>query len=64
MQDADKIERLKEQVHRLTVAKMELEDELALLRGAVRDKKVQIRTLLELGAQYVNAAQELVGVND
>ena len=64
MQDADKIERLKEQVHRLTVAKMELEDELALLRGAVRDKKVQIRTLLELGAQYVNAAQELMGVND
>jgi len=64
MQDADKIERLKEQVHRLTVAKMELEDELALLRGAVRDKKVQIRTLLELGAQYVNAAQELLGVND
>ena len=64
MQDADEIERLKEQVHRLTVAKMELEDELALLRGAVRDKKVQIRTLLELGAQYVNAAQELVGVND
>ena len=43
---------------------MELEDELALLRGAVRDKKVQIRTLLELGAQYVNAAQELLGVND
>jgi len=33
MQDDDKIERLKEQVHRLTAAKMELEDELALLRG-------------------------------
>ena len=63
MQDDDKIERLKEQVHRLTAAKMELEDELALLRGAVRDRNVQIRTLQEQGTQYSKAALELVGAN-
>lgn len=64
MQDADKIERLKEQVHRLSVAKAEAEDELMLLRSAVRDKNLQLRTLLELGTQYTKAAQELVGAND
>lgn len=71
MQDADKIERLKEQVHRLSVAKAEAEDELMLLRSAVRDKNLQlgalyvkVRSLLELGTQYTKAAQELVGAND
>ena len=63
MQDADKIERLKEQVSRLTVGKAEAEDELAVLRAAIRDKNLQLRTLLELGTQYCKAAQELVSAN-
>ena len=64
MQDADKIERLKEQVHRLSVAKTEVEDEVAILRAVVAERNARLRALLEASARFATAAKELVGAND
>jgi len=63
MQDGDKIERLKEQVHRLSVAKAELEDEVAILRHDAANRATQLKTLISLSLQYGKAAGELVGAD-
>lgn len=63
MQDGDKIERLKEQVHRLSIAKAELEDEIAILRNDAATRAIQLKTLISLSLQYGKAAAELVGAD-
>jgi hypothetical protein len=64
MDDDAKIERLKEHLHRLSVAKVELEDENAALRADLADRKTNVSALLASAARALTAARELLGAND